>query len=246
MIRVADALHAMEHLPLVRFDQIGMRGLVVVAPHPDDESLGCAGLLASARAAAIETRVVFVSDGAASHPRSRIFPRDRLRALREREALTALARIGIQPDAARFLRLPDAAVPETGPAADAAIAALVDALDACHASHMAVTWRHDPHCDHRASFALAAAACRERPEVRLLAYPIWGFELPPQEVIDDGRPDGFRLDIAAHLPAKRAAIAAHASQVTRLIDDDPQGFVLSAEQLARFDRPFEIFLDVQP
>jgi hypothetical protein len=53
---------------------------------------------------------------------------------------------------------------------------------------------------------------------------------------------GWRLDTTRHLPAKRRAIAAHRSQTTDLIDDDPNGFRLPDEFLALFTRPFEVFL----
>ena len=246
MIHVSEALDAMENLPLVTLDELDMSGLVVVAPHPDDESLGCGGLIASARAAGIDVRIVIVSDGTGSHPNSQEYPHDRLRELRESEALAAVAELGIAADAVEFLRLPDRAVPSVGPEAEAAIQAIKAAADACNASHIAVTWQHDPHRDHRATFALTAAAAHQRGNVRLLAYPIWGFTLPPDDMLDDTAPRGFRFDMEEHLPAKRHAIAAHRSQISRLISDDPHGFMLSPADLARFNRPFEIYLDVNP
>lgn len=246
MIHVSEALDAMENLPLVTLDELGMSGLVIVAPHPDDESLGCGGLIASARAAGIDVRIVVVSDGTGSHPNSQEYPHNRLRALRESEALAAVSELGVSADAVQFLRLPDRSVPSVGPEAEAAIKAIAVAADACKASHMAVTWQHDPHRDHRATFALATAARDHRSNLRLLAYPIWGFTLPPDEVLDDTRPRGFRFDMEDHLPAKRHAIAAHRSQISRLISDDPHGFMLSPADLARFNRPYEIYLDVNP
>ena len=47
---------------------------VVVAPHPDDESLGCGGLLALLRRAGVAVGAVLVSDGTMSHPSSVKFP----------------------------------------------------------------------------------------------------------------------------------------------------------------------------
>ncbi len=48
---------------------------VVVAPHPDDETLGCGVLIAAKRRLGAEVAVVFLTDGAASHPQ---FGSDRL------------------------------------------------------------------------------------------------------------------------------------------------------------------------
>jgi hypothetical protein len=42
---------------------------------------------------------------------------------------------------------------------------------------------------------------------------------------------------------KRRAIAAHRSQTTRLIDDDPGGFLFSQIDLAHFDLSYEFFLE---
>jgi LmbE family N-acetylglucosaminyl deacetylase len=109
---------------------------------------------------------------------------------------------------------------------------------------MAVTWQHDPHCDHQAAFTLALSACRLMGAVRLFMYPIWGFKLASDQALDMETPQGFRLHMEEHLPAKRRAIAAHRSQVTHIIDDDPGGFILSADDIARFQRPFETYLSV--
>jgi LmbE family N-acetylglucosaminyl deacetylase len=53
----------------------------------------------------------------------------------------------------------------------------------------------------------------------------------------------WRLDITPVLPRKVQAIAAHRSQTTALITDDPQGWVLPADTLKRFANPWEVFLE---
>lgn len=45
--------------------------LVVLAAHPDDETLGCGGLLADAARAGADITVLLATDGEASHPHSR-------------------------------------------------------------------------------------------------------------------------------------------------------------------------------
>jgi len=42
--------------------------ILVVAAHPDDEVLGCGGLIASKARSGLEVSVVFVSDGVTSRP----------------------------------------------------------------------------------------------------------------------------------------------------------------------------------
>ena len=235
---------AAEALPLLPLDRIlAPGGVVILAPHPDDESLGCGGLIAQAVAAGRKVAVVFVSDGGMSHPASRRYPRPALRALREREALDALAALGVPPSAATFLALPDAAVPHHGEEFEAAVSLIVETTRTFGARTLLASWEKDPHCDHAATHTMAVAALRQMPGLRHLAYPVWGHTLRADMVIPTGAPRGARLAIASELEAKRRAIHAHRSQTTRLIDDDPQGFILDDAMLAHFDRPFEIFLE---
>ncbi|MFZ1431666.1 MAG: hypothetical protein WAS21_33505 [Geminicoccaceae bacterium] len=109
-----------------------------------------------------------------------------------------------------------------------------------------MTWRHDPHADHQAGFAIARTAVAGLDGVRLMAYPIWGWSLPADTLLDEVAPKGGRLAIGPYRTRKRNAIQAHRSQTSALIDDDPTGFRLAPEVLARFDGSHEIFLECTP
>ena len=82
-----DSAHSFQFRPLR--EQLEDRPFVVVAPHPDDESLACGGLIADACRQGLRGTVVIVSDGVGSHPNSRAYPPDRLKSLREGEARRA-------------------------------------------------------------------------------------------------------------------------------------------------------------
>lgn len=234
---------AVDRLPLVSIeDMTGGGGLLIVAPHPDDESLGCGGLIAEACAKRIPSRLVIMSDGAGSHPNSRSYPPAKLRDLREAETLAAALRLGLEASAIRFLRLPDTAIPSHGIAAEGAIDAIIASARECSAGAVCVTWTHDPHCDHVTAAELVGRATPRLRGARILHYPIWGWALPSDAEVG-AVPRGLRLDITRHLAAKAAAIAAHRSQTSDLIDDDPDGFRLVPSMLTLFARPFEFFLD---
>jgi LmbE family N-acetylglucosaminyl deacetylase len=241
----ADFHRAWRGLPIGCLDDIIGSGTgLVLAPHPDDESLGCGGLIAACVAAGRAPLVVILTDGAGSHSHSRVYGPVRLRAVRADEARAAVAHLGLPPARVAFLEEPDSAAPHDGPRFAAVVAKLLRLVRreaACTA--ILAPWRHDPHCDHEAA-ALTAAAAGEAAGIGVLAYPIWGWTLAPDTMIPGPVGAGWRLDISAFLPAKRNAIRAHLSQSGRLITDDPTGFRLPSELLSVFDRPHETF--VQP
>ncbi|MBV9735896.1 MAG: PIG-L family deacetylase [Acidisphaera sp.] len=244
MPRAVEVLAAFHRLPVVPLDRItGGRPVLVVAPHPDDESLGCGGMIAEAAARGQGVQVAVLTDGTGSHRNSRHFPPPRLRALREAEARRAVAALGLDPSVLHFLGLPDTAAPLEGPPFEAAVAALARIVRAHGIATILATWEHDPHCDHLAAHRIAAAAAA-RTRTRHVAYPVWGWTLPDDQPLPEQPVRGARLDITGHLPAKRRAIAAHASQHGAVIDDDPDGFVLPPHLLAAFDAAYETFLEV--
>jgi LmbE family N-acetylglucosaminyl deacetylase len=242
-VNAGELLEAAHSFPFSSLeDRLGNGGLVVVAPHPDDESLACGGLIAEACAQGRSVRVVFVSDGTGSHPNSKKYPESRLRDLREREALEAIFELGLNPVDAVFLRFRDRFVRGEGPLAEESIAIILDCIRQVGAEALFVTWRYDPHCDHQASYSLARSAQRNLSGVRLFEYTVWGSALPPTTPIGK-LSEGFRIQIDRWKEKKRRAIAAHRSQTTALIDDDPNGFRLGEKDLARFRHPYEFFFE---
>jgi len=222
---------------------------LIVAPHQDDESLGCGGLIALLRSYAVPVTVVFVSDGTGSHPQSRAFPPNRLRDTREAEAREALQILGVASDAVRFMRYRDTAVPLQHTADFVPAAARVrQVLTEVRPETIVMPWRRDPHCDHRAAWQLICAALAEQQrQPRLLEYPIWVWELAGEGDLPlIGEVNGWRLDITTVLAQKQAAIAAHRSQLGQLIDDDPSGFCLLPHVLEHFAHPWEIYLETTP
>jgi len=243
MPRAGDILAALCRLPFADLDWISRgRPLLVLAPHPDDESLGCGGLIAEACARGQIVHVAVLTDGTGSHPNSKAYRAPRLKALRESEARAAVAELGLPPERLSFLGLRDAAAPHAGADFDAAVARLADHMAAHDIGTICATWRHDPHRDHVAAHLIAAAAAR-RAGVRHLAYPVWGWTLAEDKELAEAPPRGIRLDIARHLAAKRRAIAAHASQTGKVITDDPTAFSLPHNLLVNFDQPYEVFLE---
>lgn len=241
---VRDYLAAVEALPFAPLEEIaGPGSFVVLAPHPDDETLGCGGLIAMACERGYHVEVVVLTDGSGSHPNSPSYPPERLAAVRRAEVQAAGRALGLQSGHITFLDVRDTQAPTSGPAFDHAVADIEAVVRAAAASTLFVTWRHDPHCDHEAAALAAATVAARVAGLHLWEYPIWGLHRSPETHLDASPPSGFRLDIAPDLEAKRTAIASHRSQMTALIADDPEGFRFTEATLAPFLLPVERFLE---
>ena len=255
-----------ESLPFLNTNTIAefcKRAILIVAPHPDDETLGCGGAIALLRQLNVAVKVLIVSDGTQSHPNSIAYPSLALKKLRESESLSALAVLGVAPEAVTFLGLPDGAVPTilhrdpmTGEHGDGeieeriqeyqnAIVSIERYLNNLVPSIIFLPWRKDPHPDHRASWELVTTASKNLiPSPRLIEYPIWDWDDKQRQKITDSV-DAWRLDVSNVLELKRQAIAKYRSQISDLIDDDPEGFRLTPQILHNFTQPWEIYLEVK-
>jgi LmbE family N-acetylglucosaminyl deacetylase len=244
-VRAEHYLEALRISPLTTVRELtGGAPFVVLSPHPDDETLGTGGLIAEARAMGQDVDVIVVTDGSGSHPRSKEYPRRRLIDLRYSEVYRAGLALGLPSDRVTFLGLPDTAAPKSGPAFDNAVETTLTVIARSKADTLFVTWEKDPHCDHEASAALAKAVRRVSPGLKLWAYPIWGWHLEPSAETDQPPPKAVRLDISEYQGRKHEAIRAHASQMTDLIGDDPDGFRFDQKSLAPFLGPYEYFIEV--
>jgi LmbE family N-acetylglucosaminyl deacetylase len=222
----------------------GDRPFVVLSPHPDDETLGTAGLIAEACAIGQKVEVIIVTDGSGSHLQSKHYPRQRLVELRYSEVHQAGLALGLPTGNVSFLGLPDTRAPKSGSEFKAAVEATLNIVRRTGARTLFVTWERDPHCDHEASAELAKAVRKLCPELKLWAYPIWGWHIAPNAAVHPPTVKIFRIDISKHRDRKLAAIKAHASQMTDLISDDPNGFRFDEKSLAPFLGSYEYFIEV--
>lgn len=161
-------LAAFEGEPLPPLDFTGCARLIVVAPHPDNETLGLGATIAHLLASGVDVRVVSVSDGGAAHPGAAPSDRVRMATTRRHELRRATAVLGLPPPVA--LGLPDGELTEHEPLLADMLGEILDA--AGPQTWCAATWRGDGHPDHEAVGRAAAAACA-RTGAALLEYPVW-------------------------------------------------------------------------
>lgn len=205
----------------------GRRCVVIVAPHPDDETLGCGLLIARAARAGARVAAVALTDGQASHPGSQRWPAAALGQLRRAELRRAMARLGAGAARCVFLGWPDGQVARCGKTL-----ALRRVLRSLDPGVVIAASPADHHQDHKAGWALTCAALRGT-GVPLIAYAVWSRTGGGSAVRDPAK------------AAKRWAVAAHRSQTSDYIADDPQGFTLSPAVLATLVDDAENFRSLQ-
>ncbi|MDQ1427838.1 MAG: hypothetical protein QOK39_1314 [Acidimicrobiaceae bacterium] len=230
----AWAASRLDRLPLLELGDY--RRAVVVAPHPDDEVLGCAGLMQRLAQKGVPLTIVAVTDGESSHPDSPTVTRSVLAALRTFERGMALERLGI---VAQIYRL---GLPDGGVAAHSAdLAACLRGLLAPQVLCVA-PWEHDGHPDHDAAGA-AAHEASSAGGATLLRSMIWTWHWAAP---DDPRVPWLR---ARRLPlsqgetsGKQRAIATFASQIAPLSNQPGDETILPQGVVAHFQRSHEVFL----
>ncbi|HEY8338503.1 MAG TPA: PIG-L deacetylase family protein [Egibacteraceae bacterium] len=226
------------------------RSALVLAPHPDDETIGCGATIARKRAAGSDVHVVVAADGRSSHRASRVISSDELVAIRRAEAVEACAILGVPEDRIRFLGHPDDSLRDRVDALADQLAAIVREVQP---DEVLVTCEHDWHVDHQGlNLALRRALRRGGVEVAAAAYPVWwwadgpwtdsppGSGLPararrfvaaPLSALRGPRPQ--RVTTGRFLEVKRAALAAYRSQTSNLTGE-PDWAVMSPQLLQQF------------
>jgi LmbE family N-acetylglucosaminyl deacetylase len=133
---------------------------LILAPHPDDESLGCGGLIAACCTAGRPPAVAILTDGSGSHPGSELYPPPKLAALRAQEAIKAVACLGLPKERLVFLGERDTEAPHSGPGFNRAVERVADCAARFACAALLSTWRGDPHADHLAAALIGQAAAR--------------------------------------------------------------------------------------
>lgn len=185
-------------------------GLILVAPHPDDETLGFGATAATLRARGVDVKVVSVSDGGGAYPGLSRMERMWLERDRRAELFRATRALGV--DELICLGLPDGELPAYEAHLTGVLSELLTAGPS--GAWCAATWRGDGHPDHEA-VGRAAAAATKQAEATLLEYPVWMWHWaqPDDDHIPWQRMFTMPVDGAA-TARKRAAAKAFQSQLT--------------------------------
>jgi LmbE family N-acetylglucosaminyl deacetylase len=171
--------------------------ILVIAPHPDDEAIGCGGTICRHTSRGDRVVVVFLTSGELGLKQ---LPREKAWAIREAEAKRAAKILRITQT--EFLRLPDWTVSEHLKAGAPLLAPILkrERPEIIYLPHES-EW----HPDHKAALPMLRAIPRmsELASARLLGYEVWT-PIAEHDHVEN---------ISELMPHKLRALRAHRSQL---------------------------------
>ena len=169
--------------------------ILVFAPHPDDEILGCGGYLALKRTENAAIRIIVVSDGALG-----LAPTKSIQsALRQQESRLGLAQLQIKD--VQFWDYPDGSIPLTGQI----ITDYLQAVREFRPSQIMLPAPSEAHSDHRRVTRGILCALEGK-----WAGDVWFYETTqPAPLVN------ITIDVSTSIEAKLQALTEHASQLAQ-------------------------------
>ncbi|QNE45897.1 bifunctional PIG-L family deacetylase/class I SAM-dependent methyltransferase [Glaciihabitans sp. INWT7] len=222
---------------LAPLDLSSAAALVIVAAHPDDETLGAGGLIALAEDRGIPVTVIVATDGSASHSSA---PEHHAVDLRQARAGELRSALHILNPAAQplILGLPDGGLRERRDELESLLRAQL--ADMPPATLVVVPWRGDGHRDHRVVGEVAVEVAGAA-GLDFLEYPIWMWHwgTPRDPTIPWHRMVGLELPEEVRR-RKNDAITEFHSQIQPAFGLPP---VLRADFLEHFRHRTEVYID---
>jgi LmbE family N-acetylglucosaminyl deacetylase len=234
-------------LPLFPAESVRLLGsTAIITPHPDDQLLGCGGVIALLAKFEIPIHIVVMSDSAGLHSGAVEYPPNPLQSVRQREITDPLRILGVSPGSLSFLNLSNEQIPSSETRYfSAVVEALRMVISVFAPSTIIVPWRRDRHCDHKATWEIAQTAVAQTEfSGRWMEYAAWLVEPGDDPMFPEpGEMDIFRFDISSVLEQKREAIACHRSWTIEQTGEDSNCSRLNENALGRDNVPWEVFLE---
>ena len=206
-----------------------LRPLLIVAPHPDDETLGAGGLLSAWAARGLPVTVLSLSDGEKARPEVA-----GLAEIRHAELARALSALGFYPKRPEVVRLslPDG---ELGMYEQKMANVIRELLQP--EALLVAPFELDGHPDHDAAGRAARGAARTR-NATLAQYPIWAW-LRHAPQLRAAQPRAVRFQLTSNSwAAKQHAIDQFRSQ----LEERPGGAVIAPSLRNHFAQTHEVLL----
>ncbi|ANF81770.1 LmbE-like protein [Acinetobacter sp. NCu2D-2] len=229
----------LSHLPQLNLMQLFPRKsrICALAPHPDDEILGCAGLIQQLDALGHEIVLFAVTNGTASHPNSKTYTSERLNVIRPQETKQAISILNLKQEIKRIaLNIQDGQVFEHKDHLKHLLASHLKADDI-----LITTFEHDGHPDHEGTGQVALELAHEK-GLAIYRVLIWAWHWAEPKDPRIPWEHAFQLQLTQEqLNLKRQASLCFKSQLEPDSSTGQQPIVSEAT-LKRLLQPWEIYI----
>lgn len=210
----------------------------IFAPHPDDEILGCGGLIQYLAMQGNEILLISVTNGTQSHPGSLLYSPQQLNRLRPLETKAAIQMLGLSRTIKQLnIGLTDGAVHLEKARLSASLTQIIDGQDI-----LITPFVHDGHPDHEATGQVVQqfATSHGLPCYQVLIWA-WHWAYPNDSRIPWHLAQKLTLS-PAQQQLKRQAIACFKSQLSTDATTG-QPAILTASTIQRITQPWEVYID---
>ncbi len=193
---------------------------LVVAPHPQDEALGCGGAITLLRQYGFDVKILYITHGHVNHMADQVIPKALIREIKEKETAGALHSMGLTGQDAAYLRIQDQLVPAKGePGFEEVSRLCLNELEAFSPDTVVIPCRYHHYDDHYASWQVMQQALDQLPyAANRVEYMIWKDDPKTQEMMSDSVLKPWRLDIQPVMQQKIEALVAFRSQKKEILD----------------------------
>jgi LmbE family N-acetylglucosaminyl deacetylase len=196
--------------------------IIVFAPHPDDETLGCGGTIAKKLAEGYEVFVVIMTDGRFLLLKGMGIDSDptpeQVKDIRRNEVLRAAKILGVPEENVVFLDFIDGALGESEKAAEEKVAAI---LEKYAPSEVYFPYERDGHPDHQAANRIVRRAVEKlgiKPAMYryTIRHKFARFGPLIESFLSIFKRDRVYVDVSEFLPIKREAVKEFKSELTAI------------------------------
>lgn len=223
---------------------------LVIAPHPDDETFGCGGLIALKCQRGVNVSIVFLTDGEASHSGCCCITLPEMIGSARRElAHEVCASLGVSRENIHWLGLPDGSIPHRdGPGFLGAVQQLAEFMDLFAPGEIFAPHPQDSWPDHEAASELARHALRKSKncaDAELFYYPVWLWHNLRLRLLPTVVCAGMeRVDISSVMPLKLKSTRSYLEKTNKTCGIPITG-VLPEEFKAYFSNNNEIYMSAR-
>jgi len=217
-------------------------GIIIFAPHPDDEVLGCGGTIARKIKEGDDVVVIFMTDGSNSHLHefgiaSKPSPQE-LRIIRKEEAIKANGILGVKAKNLVFFGIEDRTLNSNKNSARKKVMRIMKKISPIEVYFPS---EKDLHIDHKTTNEIINNLLNTHfPDIKKFQYTIWSNE-EWNELERVKKHDTICIvDISEFLDLKKKAIEEYVSQIT-IFSNKQKRPILDANFVDRFRKKTEAF-----